>query len=187
MKLKKTFTGHTAATALLFAGLLGTAHAAPVEYNGHYYMTVQAMNHSWDLANEVANEMSFEGLSGHLATFTTQAEFEYVVGALNLDSSFYGWVGCRKVDGVFTWVNDEGPADFSGGDFSPWYDGQPASWNYGAALGGAAYETSMFTESSTFRLNNYIVEFEAVPEPTSLAMLSLGCAALLVRRRSRRA
>ncbi|XSC45219.1 hypothetical protein ACF1BQ_003065 [Bradyrhizobium sp. RDT10] len=61
------------------------AVASPIQWttssggNGHYYDVVFSNNPTWFDALGQAAALSFNGSSGHLATFTTRSEQEFVI------------------------------------------------------------------------------------------------------------
>lgn len=74
--------------------------------NGHFY---ESINHNssvtWNDAKNVAEERALNGATGYLATITSEAEFNYLVGKLNDD----GWFGASDVDSEGDWKWTTGP------------------------------------------------------------------------------
>ncbi len=175
--------------ALAVMGLLGVSWAgvSVVELNGHYYQYVNIAGLSWDQAEAQASGMSYLGLNGHLATLNTQAEYTFVNNYLNTVGSSWDLaaVGGRNVAGTYTWINGEGAMNFAGWSSSPWYTdaGDPQAGNYGVAMGNSDYNNSLLTQHVSMGFGDMLVEYQAVPEPSSLLLLAVGCAAIVGRRR----
>jgi hypothetical protein len=120
--------------AMLF--LASAGEAAPVfnPANGHYYEYFQQFT-SWREACSMASTLSHAGLSGHLATFTTTAERDFVRGILAPGTPGV-WVGGYQPPGTgepssgWRWVTNEA--------FSPafWCAGEPI----GVGCGGGVEE-----------------------------------------------
>ena len=78
--------------ALVLSGLAligtGSANAATVLWslgaggNGHFYDVVLADNPDWHTARAAAATQTYQGRVGHLATFTTRPEQEFVIQQL---------------------------------------------------------------------------------------------------------
>ena len=56
------------------AGATGFTPPAPVQFDGHYYQVVIANKISWEAAKAAAEQRSFQGVQGHLATIGAPAE-----------------------------------------------------------------------------------------------------------------
>ncbi len=78
--------------------------AAPVlcPANGHYYELVST-GATFDNALLAAAQLTYNGLAGHLATVTTQDEFDFLVSTF---APYHIWIGGNdyQVEGVFRWV-----------------------------------------------------------------------------------
>lgn len=80
-------------SALILLAFAMPALAAPVLWdvasggNGHYYEAFWGYGDTsdWRYANALAEGRMYDGLSGHLATITSQEEFDWVVANLNLE------------------------------------------------------------------------------------------------------
>jgi len=83
-----------------FSFTLGDANFLPS--TGHFYEFVPAMNIRWDTARDLAEEKTYFGLPGYLATITSQEEAvlsgEQATGT--------GWIGASdaEVEGTWKWV-----------------------------------------------------------------------------------
>jgi len=58
----------------LQAGATTFTPPAPVQFDGHYYQVVIANKISWEAAKAAAEQRSFQGVQGHLATIGSPAE-----------------------------------------------------------------------------------------------------------------
>ena len=76
-----------------------TADAAPIQWpetgggNGHYYEIVLSDWITWNDARAGAAAMSYAGVDGHLATFTTSAEQDFLVGVYGGAPMDLLWLG----------------------------------------------------------------------------------------------
>lgn len=168
-------------------GLLACAQAAPISYGGNYYDLVAAGGLTWDQAKSTAEALSYSGQIGHLATLTSQAEHNAVKELMDRDGVWsMAYVGGRDSGSGFTWVNGEGAVNL--GAWGSWAATEPTAGDYGMTLRGSAadpgynYQFGAETQPST-NLGWMLVEYQAVPEPTGLALLAIGCAAAALRRR----
>jgi hypothetical protein len=164
-------------------GLFGVAQAAPVEYNGRYYEIVQVTALTWDQANTAAEGRSYLGHAGYLATLTSQAEYDAVKGLMNYDAWSQAWIGGSDSGSGFAWINGEGVVNF--GAWGAWYAGEPAAGDYGMMLMGPSYDSYSFGAQplADTGIGQMMVEYGVVPEPTAMALLAIGCAAVALRRR----
>jgi len=110
--------------SILFTGLLSTpVFATPyLADNGHYYEVFwQQDGYTWDEANNEANNRSYAGLQGHLATITSQSEFDWITDNLDYEGTFIGGTDMNN-EGTWQWVTGE---TFS---FTAWEPGEPNTW-----------------------------------------------------------
>lgn len=102
--------------------------------NGHMYEVINhGSNITWDDANTAAQGLTKNGASGYLATITSQAENDYLLGKLVGD----GWFGASDAatEGDWRWVTGPeagtafwlglGDGTPVGGLFSNWSSGEP--------------------------------------------------------------
>jgi hypothetical protein len=170
--------------AMAVLGLLGTAQAAPIKYGDNYYEIVNIANMTWDQAKAHA-ETLYSGQNSHLATLTTQAEYDAVKGLMDYDSWSIAYIGARNVADTYTWINDEGAVNL--GAWGSWYTaaGEPQAGDYGMTLMGPSYDSYSFAAEAmaSTSIGQLLVEYQAVPEPTAMMLLAVGCAVMLGRRR----
>jgi len=89
--------------------VLGSPPTGPVRFaeNGHYYEFVQVTNpyggaNTWAAANAAAASKTHNGLAGHLATITSQAENDFLLSlaaGYNVSGAAGAWLGGRASQG----------------------------------------------------------------------------------------
>ena len=133
----------------------------PFPGNGHFYMAVRpGVERTWHEAKTAAESTVFGGVSGHLATFTSEEEFEWFVEEASWPNE-QAWIGGFKTirgqgpDSEWRWVTGEPWS------FTSWTDDEPNSpWT-----GENVYLTfwpgdeNWRDEGQGIRLREYIVEF----------------------------
>jgi Lectin C-type domain/PEP-CTERM motif len=189
--------------SMLCLGLISpVVLAAPVPWlvsdggNGHSYEAFRAPSGiTW--ANAQADAVS---RGGYLATMTSAAENSIAYGLISSDISYWyvtgseswgPWLGglqpsgSSEPSGGWTWVTGEA---FS---YANWAGLQPnnSSQNENRiqfsghnAPGGAATWNDL-NDSATTYVRAYIVEFNAVPEPSCLGLATLGLITFSLKRR----
>ena len=169
--------------ALAVAGL--SVHAAPVYSpdTGHFYDRVDALpdaGYDWDAAKATAEGMTYQGVQGHLAVITSQAENDFIVDNLSLPEIglVLNWLGGYQLPGSpepaggWTWITGE-PWDYdgwaprepnnSGGSENAmvfWYSGK---WNDWTPTSTGVYERPL----DRWIDYGFIVEYP-VPEQATL-------------------
>ena len=177
-----------------------SVQAAPIEWaagsggNGHYYEIVLDDWITWDDALVGAAGRSHAGVDGHLATLTTSAEQDFLVGVYGGGPMDLLWLGgyqdkqagdYSEPNGGWRWITGEGWNTTSGKpyfSFNNNYWGQSEEylitwWGTGGINDLLANPTDPRGPS-----RGYLVEYPA-PEPTTLGLLALGGLAVLRRRR----
>jgi PEP-CTERM motif len=180
------------------------ARAQPVQWssasggNNHYYEFVQVAdpytgtNNSWATAKAAADATVFNGMTGYLATITSQGENDFVASlVLGTFSQFEGaWLGGKAPEG---WL--DGPENGQSFTYTNWGGMEPnnsgqAYMNIGTLFSGI--EPGQWADDSvpgglpssvTDPVIGYFVEFQPVPEPCTLALVGLGMAAIPIWRR----
>ncbi len=187
------------AFALTAATLASPATAAPTQFtgNGHWYEFVSTRL-NWDDARAAAGAASYNGLTGYLATITSEEENSFAATLLNGLAAYVGGSDAA-VEGQWRWLT--GPEAGTAFGYHNWNVGEPnnagtmqnedvlhigvartGGWNDIAASGGYGY----LIEYSAFSIAPASTGAgSSVAEPGSawLALLSLGAAAGLRRKR----
>lgn len=161
--------------------------------NGHYYEALR-FGMTWELARTEAATRSYLGLSGHLVTITSASENDFVYGSVyptaftaSTSGTRFEWVwlggfqlpGSIEPDSGWSWVTGE---LF---DYSNWDTGQPS--DTGGNPNGEHQDLLIMWSGGTWNditgpafgsgsVVGYIVEYEVVPEPTSVSLLLLASA-----------
>ena len=162
------------------------AISAPIQWsvNGHWYEVVNG-NYTWDEAELDAEYHTFNGLTGHLVTLTSEAENEFVWALQdNLDNY---WLGGYRADdngtiGVleddtWAWVTAEewNWANWAMGRPNDWYNGNPPEDGLNFHnLGAGTWNDAPTNKITPY---GYIVEYEepiANPEPATLMLVGSG-------------
>ena len=160
------------------------ADPVPFLVNNHYYQVVNDPNAIFNNVIVSANQMFYRGLSGYLASITTQAEQNFVAGLLPSGSIKYFIGGSDSTqEGVWRWVDGPEKGTLLSSGFAKWNTYQPN--------GGLSENALMITESNNFawddttatkvlQVNNgsigYVVEygdlspsFVIIPSTTSVS------------------
>lgn len=188
-----------AATALMVTGARQVSAepaqwGVPVQWkvedagNGHYYewREVPHLSVTWPEAFALAEASTFLGIQGHLATVTSEPETEFLRATLPLpptDPAIEFWLGgyqdlfapdSEEPAGGWRWVTGE---DWS---YANWWAGEPNNAggmeNFLQTAGGSR-GLLRWNDATEIGSRGYIVEY--VPEPSTLALLSIGALAVL--------
>lgn len=180
-----------------------TADLVQWSNNGHWYEAVYVgVDTTWTTARAAA-----EARGGYLASITSAAENAFVYSLVTEDkywgpSGFGGfgpWLGGYQYDklaepaGHWAWVSGE-PWTYTN-----WYVVEEPSNSqnqedylhfFARGYAKTSNWNDQYNDPISGQVHAYIVEFDVVPEPSTLALLAVGtcaCLARVWRRRSRRA
>jgi hypothetical protein len=197
------YLGIAICVAGLHAASALRAAATPVAFGANFYDFIQVPdpftgnNNAWATASAAAAASVFNGVSGHLATITSQAENDFLFGLVSGSfSGFKGaWLGGKAPEG---WL--VGPETGQGFSYTNWGGIEPnnngfAYMNIGtlfAGIGPGKWADDSGVQGVPDPNNDpvigYFVEYEgaaAVPDPSSWLLLASGLAGLAVQRRKR--
>lgn len=156
--------------------------------NGHWYQRIDATV-TWTQARDAASLLTFEGLTGHLATVTSVEENDFIVANLGGFTALSGhWLGgfqdttapdYAEPAGGWRWITGETWS------FTSWFGPGEPNNGFGQPENFLVYEHAAGRWNDlpdTLRLG-YVVEFEgtaqsAAPEPGTLPLLIGGIFAL---------
>ncbi len=206
IKGKTMFNLRFAAGAAAMMLLGGPAMAVPVQWssgaggNDHWYDLVASPGDFSHAVTSAAGQ-SYLGLTGYLATITSQAELDFLILSVNPGAAPV-WLGGSDAasEGTWTWITGPeagevfwiGNASGSSPTFANWNGGEPNDLGGEDGLVGWAIGpvwNDAFVGSS---VGSYLVEFSApesagaqVPLPAALPLMlgGIGGLALLRRRR----
>ena len=182
--------------ALIASAFTGIATAQPFfsPTTGSWYDVVSILGPgpntvSWSAAQTGAMAASYLGMTGRLATITSQAENDFIVGVLPPNSPDAYWIGGMQVGGPepadeWQWITGEPWA------FSNWAAGEPnnavANEDFLILYGPSGFgKWNDARNDASYYTAGYVIEYALVPEPSILAIVGLGTVSLFFWRRGR--
>jgi gliding motility-associated-like protein len=100
-------------------------------HTGHFYKYIPALGIWWTAARDSAQNMTYNGLKGYLATITSEAENNFIWEK----TKGVGWIGASDsaVEGVWRWVTgpEAGTQFWQGGANGSPVNGMYSNWNNG--------------------------------------------------------
>lgn len=164
-----------------FCGLLAApqaASAAVVQWtiasggNGHYYELITTLV-NWTAARDAAAAKTYQNTPGHLATITSAEENQFV---WNNVSGTYFWIGAYKDNNSWHWVTGE-----SWG-YVNWDAGQPDN-SGGNENAIEIWRNPQWNDLNQATIRKYLIEYDAVPEPSAWRVLFAAAVAFALFRR----
>ncbi len=101
--------------------------------NGHYYAYIESQNVTWTAACRMAGKLQFQGMTGYLATITSEPENAFLLRQWR--SRPHAWIGASDAEqeGAWRWVTGpeigrlfwDGAAEGNQRGFSDWRSQEP--------------------------------------------------------------
>jgi hypothetical protein len=174
------------------------AEAAPVLFGSNYYEFIRVSdpftgnNNAWTTARDTAAGTTFMGVSGRLATITSQAENDFLFDLVSGNhTGFVGsWLGGKAPEGWL--VGPEAGQAFS---YTNWAGIEPNNDGYAYMSIGTEFAPGQWADDSDLAgqgvphaLNDPVIGFfieydNVIPEPATGLLALIGVAGLFVRRR----
>ena len=134
--------------------------------NGHYYEHFDVGGITWTDANIAAENSSFMGAVGHLATITRQGEWDFVLDNFGIDLT---WIGLtdQVVENDFRWLTGE-PFAFSAWDTGPQEPNNAGNEDFvhdGGRSTGWGLNDKRNDSSVSGSLFSYLVEYPTPAQP----------------------
>ncbi len=155
--------------------------------NGHYYDLIPGA-YTWTNARAAAQAQTYLGLQGHLATITSSVENAFVNGLGDVQALWLGGYqlpGSQEPAGGWVWITGEAWS------YTNWEPGEPNNVNgiedklqyhvYGGP--GNRHWNDNDDSGGSIGPPGYVVEFEAVPEPSVVIGLAFAAVVVGTRRR----
>ena len=172
------------AMGLFMFGVVGMAQAAPIQWssNNHWYDVID-FNGTWDQANANAQNQTYNGIQGHLATLTSSEENDFVWTTFKTNEYWLGGYQTDKTDeptGNWAWVTGESWS------YTNWASSEPNN------AGGNEDHIHFWHSNGSwndmhnnYTASGYVVEYDAVPIPGAVWLLGSGLLGLIGIRRRR--
>ena len=152
--------------------------------NGHFYERYDD-SVTWVQAKALAENLSYMGVQGHLATITSDEENWWIVNNLGGAATLDHWLGGYKQDDNWHWITEEI------WDYTNWWNGY--GWIEPSGDGDALQFDDAYVEGVSpipgywndldkyVSEPGYIVEFDtaAVPIPSTFLLLATSLTALI--------
>jgi hypothetical protein len=167
--MKKTLI-FTVGLLIMMSILVNCAAATPVKNpeNGHWYEVVGS-SITWEDAKTAAQALSYSGMSGHLATITSEKENNFVSSLGSVDGCWLGGfqsAGSSEPNGGWQWVTGESWS------YTNWNSGEPNDMGNENAL--QFWNSNVWNDKNGNNMYGYIVEYEptttSVPEFPSIVL-----------------
>jgi hypothetical protein len=181
------------ALAVGLVGLSGSAWAGglsildisdPIQYgsdNTYFAYARLSGGATWDEAEALAAALpTYNGLSAHLAVFSTEESYTWMVANVNNFTSpsigdwDQAWIGAKNNGGTYEWIAGGGPVTTTHWD-TTWNPPQPKAANYGVVWMFKEYGNVLTTEPKTSpSFANAVVQYGVIPEPATALLFGIG-------------
>ena len=172
---------------MVFVGATA-AFAIPVfnPFNNHYYEAI-AGSYDWHEASTLSHNSIYLGISGHLATITDVTENNWIWENLGHPTRYLLGATDEDLEGTWKWETGEPFA------YTNWNIGEPND-----GFGNYPEDALSFWDNSRWNdlpnvgdfwgdhipyVYGYVAEWDAVPEPASLLLVSFGLTGIAALRR----
>ena len=182
------------ALAVGLTGLSGSAWAAPfigdisdpIQYgsaNTYFAYAQLSEGATWDEAEYLATTLApYAGLSAHLAIFSTEDSYTWMVANVNSFSSpaiqdwDQAWIGGFNNGGTYEWIAAGGGGAITTTHWdTTWNQPQPKAANYGVAWMFGSYGNVLTTEpTASTNFSNAVVQYGVIPEPATVLLFGIG-------------